>query len=374
MKSEDSDILIVGSGPAGVSTWLYLHKYAPELASRSVIIEKEKHPREKLCGGALLNPFVKKFLFDLNISLSVPKIDIDTVKVKRGEDSFTFNKESFISIINRSEFDSYLVDIARKRGANVFENEAFKSIKRDKTDLIVQTSKKDYNAKILVGADGALSKVRNSISLPCKISYAKTLEVFAPVDSNVDSEFGEKSIVLDWSCFNQNIQGYMWHFPCIVDGNPYMNHGISDSMIVPLEDKGNLKQFFRMQLEERDLDIPLTKWKSHPIPFFNGERVLSEENVLLVGDAAGIEPLIGGGIHLSLLYGDVAARSIISSFENDDFSFSEYTSRVDNHIVGKYINNSIRMAKQVYSEQSDLLGTIKRNLEMTDSFSRKESS
>ena len=32
--------MIVGAGPAGISTWLHLQKEAPQLAGRSIVIEK----------------------------------------------------------------------------------------------------------------------------------------------------------------------------------------------------------------------------------------------------------------------------------------------------------------------------------------------
>ena len=47
------DITIIGGGPAGSSTALHLHHLDPELASRTIILEKDHHPREKICGGAL---------------------------------------------------------------------------------------------------------------------------------------------------------------------------------------------------------------------------------------------------------------------------------------------------------------------------------
>ena len=42
-----SDILIVGSGPAGTSTALHLVKSDPSWAGRIVIVDKAVHPRDK---------------------------------------------------------------------------------------------------------------------------------------------------------------------------------------------------------------------------------------------------------------------------------------------------------------------------------------
>jgi len=49
-----ADILIVGAGPAGLSTALHLAQRPPELAARILVLEKAHHPRPKLCAGALV--------------------------------------------------------------------------------------------------------------------------------------------------------------------------------------------------------------------------------------------------------------------------------------------------------------------------------
>ncbi len=33
----DYDIMIVGGGPAGISTWLHLHKYDPDVSFKSCV-------------------------------------------------------------------------------------------------------------------------------------------------------------------------------------------------------------------------------------------------------------------------------------------------------------------------------------------------
>jgi menaquinone-9 beta-reductase len=48
------DVLILGGGPAGLSTALHLVQLAPELMPRILILEKAHYPRPKLCAGGLL--------------------------------------------------------------------------------------------------------------------------------------------------------------------------------------------------------------------------------------------------------------------------------------------------------------------------------
>jgi menaquinone-9 beta-reductase len=54
-KSNELDlaVMIVGGGPAGISTWMHLQREAPQLAGRSIVIEKAVFPRDKLCAGGL---------------------------------------------------------------------------------------------------------------------------------------------------------------------------------------------------------------------------------------------------------------------------------------------------------------------------------
>jgi len=46
-------LVIVGGGPAGLSTLLHLHAVAPRLAERAIVLEAEAYPREKICAGGI---------------------------------------------------------------------------------------------------------------------------------------------------------------------------------------------------------------------------------------------------------------------------------------------------------------------------------
>ena len=50
-STEQIDVPIIGSGPAGMSVGLHLVQTDAAWAERVLIIDKAVHPREKLCGG-----------------------------------------------------------------------------------------------------------------------------------------------------------------------------------------------------------------------------------------------------------------------------------------------------------------------------------
>ena len=354
----DFDIMIVGGGPAGVSTWLHLHKYAPELAEKTVLIEKERYPRDKLCGGAILD-LGQAILRKLNIQISVPNVSINKAIYRYCNEEYCHKVPNFLKIVRRLEFDYALAKEATNRGLMLNQNEEFIDYSSSNNGVIVKTNKGKYNVRVIVGADGALSKVRAKMKLQTKPRYATAIEIFNPVNQEYDPEFKENTTLMDFTPIKEGVQGYVWHFPCIKNGKPFMNHGICDVRIYKNRPRVNLKKIFSHELRSRQINFPPKKWSGHPIPWLEKQIHLSRSNMILVGDAAGIEPLIGGGIHLSLAYGDLAANAIVDAFQNSNYSFNDYNNRFMNHSVGKYINKLTLIAHEVYTGRSSILDSLR---------------
>ena len=74
--------------------------------------------------------------------------------------------------------------------------------------------------------------------------------------------------------------------------------------------------------------------------------------ILLVGDAAGADPLVGEGISFALGYGEVAAAAIESAFASQDFSFEDYRDRLLNHPLFHQLDMRTRLARTAYKFQN----------------------
>jgi len=360
-KINDYDIMIVGGGPAGISTWLHLHKYNPELASRTILIEKEVYPREKLCGGAILD-WGQYILKKLGIQIKVPNVSINNAIYRYGNKQYCHKIPDFLKIVHRYEFDHFLAKEAINRGLALHQNESFLDYSSSNDGLTVKTNKRKYNVKVLVGADGALSKVRRNMNLSTKLRFATALEVFSPINPKFDSEFGENTAIMDFTPVKDGLQGYAWHFPCIKDGKAFMNHGICNTRVNTNKRRINVRDIFIKELESRNINISISSWQGYPIPWNDDFSEISRSNVILVGDAAGIDPLIGGGIHLSLSYGNLAANAITNAFQNNDYSFDDYTNRFMNHSVGKYINRLTYLAHEIYADRLNVIDAVQKML------------
>jgi menaquinone-9 beta-reductase len=345
--SKNCPIMIVGAGPAGISTWLHLQKEAPQLARRSFVIEKAAFPRDKLCGGGLCL-WAADVLAYLGMDLDIPSLSVSDLEFIFGKEVDHLHGDNYFRVVQRIDFDHALASAAVNRGLELHEKEMLIDILRTRDKLIVATNKGKYAVQALVGADGAFSTVRKKMIPFQKRHLAPTFQIIAPADLQYDSEFTERKTVVDLTPINEGLQGYVWHVPCLKDKTPSIAHGIVDFRIWPDRPKADMKKIFERELESRNIHQGPKAWSSHPIPWYSEDDILSQPNVILVGDAAGVEPAFGGGIHLSLSYGEIAAQAIIDAFQIDDFSFPDYTQRVQSHQVGQHISKCTRIARAMY--------------------------
>ncbi len=361
-KTRDSflnrPIMIVGAGPAGISAWLHLQKEAQQLARHSIVIEKAAFPRDKLCGGGLCL-WAADVLAYLGVDLDIPFLSVSDLEVRFGKKIDRLHQDNYFRVIQRLDFDHTLVKTAVKRGLELHEGEMLIDVLRTKHKLIVTTDKGKYNVQVLVGADGAFSTVQKKMIPFLKRQLAPTFQIFTPADSRYHTEFTQKKIFFDLTPINEGLQGYVWHMPCLKDKAPSIAHGISDFRVYPDRPRADMKRIFSSELRGRNIHMGPKTWSSHPIPWYSGEGILSQPNVILVGDAAGVEPAFGGGIHISLSYGEVAAQAIIDAFHKDDFSFRDYQSRIQSHEVGRFIAKCTRLAVEMYGGKMNPLNAAR---------------
>jgi len=104
--------------------------------------------------------------------------------------------------------------------------------------------------------------------------------------------------------------------------------GIYDMNIFADEKRPPLKETLAQEMARHGLDLAEAEVNAHPLRWFDPFNAFAVPRVLLVGDAAGADPLLGEGISMALGYGQVAARAIRSAFTRDDFSFRDYRGRI----------------------------------------------
>ncbi len=344
-------VIIVGAGPAGVSTALHLAALAPELVFRTVILEKAHHPRPKLCGGGIL-PDAEVVLRQLGLDITeIPHVDVDWARFDfdgrgmkmRGEKDGLFAFRT----IRRHEFDAWLAGKAESRGIEIREEVTVKGVRRAADSVIVETDSGTFAAQVVVGADGSNSIVRRAIIPREEVHVARLLEIVTKPQPERSFHIQADSY-FDFLCVPKGIQGYTWDFPALEDGQPVRVRGIYDSNVHNHQAKISLQDALADEFQHHGYDMGNYKLEGHPLRWFEPKSAFSAAHILLAGDAAGGDALFGEGISLALGYGGLAAQAIKDAFARNDFSFKGYKTAILHSEMGKALRRRTWWARFFY--------------------------
>ena len=346
-------IIIVGGGPAGLATALHLAHRSPAFAAHLLIVEAAQHPRPKICGGGVTFHGEEQ-LRHLGIHMTAPAFHVQSIRFQLGEQAFVTTCPNAMRIFQRHEFDAALATAVAAQGLTLHNNEKLISLEPSPTGLLVTTDQGCYQAQVVVAADGANSTVRRLLGLRSTYGIARLLRVLRPIDPAQTQRWQQGQALFDFSCISQGIQGYVWDFPCFVDNQPYINHGIFDSRIAPQAQAAehhpphHLKELLAAHLRAQKVELASSNLQGHPVRWFNAKAEFARPHVLLVGDAAGVDALFAEGISYAMEYGAIAAATVYDAFVHNDFSFADYRARLLRHRLSRSLQRRAFIATHFY--------------------------
>ena len=343
----DVDVLIVGAGPAGSAAALRLAALAPDLASRTLMLDHAVFPRDKPCGGGIVRQS-DALLRHLGVALDVPSVDVHTVRFQFAGGSADHRGHRMFRVVRRVEFDHALLTAARSRGIQVHEGERVVGFRRDADAIHVETTAGSYRAQVVVGADGARSRVRRDLVPGRPPERFVALEVLARRRSTGAGD--DHTAVFDFRAMGHGLRGYSWDFPCMSEGSRAANHGVGGTTW-PADT--SLRAMLAARLHEDGITIDPSALKGATAPLYHPSTPQSAERVVLAGDAVGIDPWFGEGISVALGTGMLAAHAVVDAFARQDLGFRSYRRAVRDSGVGWLLRRSRVRARTFYRRAAE---------------------
>jgi menaquinone-9 beta-reductase len=310
------DVAVVGGGPAGS----VCAAFCAVAGLRTVVIEREKFPREKVCGDCL-NPDCWPILRQLGIDQRVREsphatlvsvafiglhdrcIEIELPQARAG---LAFDAEI---AIKRSVFDFLLLDRARQLGAEIRAVGTLTSLEKTNSNWkLIVADAPVCRARVLVAADGRNSTVARLCGLLPRIEKERVaLQAHIPLPR----DFGNRVVL-------QLLPGgYSGQAP------------VSESELnLCLVGKPKSIRALQKWATERFALSACQQWRTIT-PLTRAALPAARGNLLFAGDAARVvEPFTGEGIFYALRSGALAATTATRIVrENSTDAAAEYVAQ-----------------------------------------------
>ncbi|MBS3061396.1 MAG: NAD(P)/FAD-dependent oxidoreductase [Candidatus Diapherotrites archaeon] len=287
-----STVAIVGAGPAGLKTAAHLAKEGIDV---TVLEEHEKVGEPCNCSGLISVEGAKKADLPLDDCL-IGKITGAKLFAPNNAMLVVQRNTAVAKVVDRAKLDQLLAKEAQKFGANIRSKSRLIDIRNETLFLESSGRGEILKSKIVVGADGPSSKVRNLMGIEAGMNdFIHSYQVRA------EGVFDPNFVELYFGGFAVNF--FAWVVP---ESKSVAKVGLGCK--TGLNPKNQFEAFLKakqMELYDRFEE------KSFLIPCRKPLNSLVAQNKLLVGDAAfQTKATTGGGIVTSSLAGKLAAETI----------------------------------------------------------------
>ena len=341
------EVAIVGGGPAGLATALFLADAAPALTERIVVLEKARYPRDKICGGAI-GARGDKLLQSIGVHVDVPSVQVSSLSLHTRFGGASAHVGDIGRVVRRIEFDHALAVLARKRGIRILEDVKVTELQRSANEVTLESSAGTFQARVVIGADGVSGVVRRALGLGPSEYRAQVIELDTEM---VNADLPRDTLHFDY--FDPGFAGYAWDFPTLVDGKALMCRGVYH-LKLPGQN-AEIRDILAQRLAERGLDIARYKLKRFAECGFEARRSYAVPRVALVGEAAGIDSFSGEGIPQAIEYGAFAGRYLAEKLKKNDLSFRDWNKRMLRAKPGYDLRMREWLMQQYFGERRELI-------------------
>lgn len=339
-------IVIIGAGPSGVVTSLYLSKYKIP----HTLIDKAKFPRAKVCGESFAGN-VLSVLSDIDPELPKELLSKGIIKQANELSFYTHNEKRFLfempkhkpSKIQAERYilDDYLVQKAQaSEYCSFIEGEKVKEVKKVEGGLNLKLSGNNtLEADLVVFANGGVGNLLQNFRGK-EFSPKGTQFVFAKGIFEGINQVNPKSAI-DFALLKTPIR-YGTYLTYLPDGKAILGIMVEEELLKSRKDI-QLLQLFDQAIENHPyLNAVLNEAslveqvKTTSLKIGDFKKKFADDHYLIAGDAAvPLNPVTGMGVMMAMYYGRNAAFTIKEAIEQNDCSY-RVLKKYDEHCRKKY--------------------------------------
>ena len=364
----NTQVLILGAGPGGAATALFLAKEGIPC----IMVDKAVFPRDKICGDALsgkvveiLNRYDRSFVEKLSLSpiqlncwgvtFVAPNLDELSIPFRNKPKNTSEKREIAPGFITkRVDFDNFMIEEVKKhQSVQLFEGVEIDKFEKTANGFTCSDKSGNYviHAGLVIDGSGAHSQFAKKIGgLEVeKDHHCAGLRVYYKGVTGIkEGNYIELHFLKDF------LPGYFWIFP-LANGECNVGVGMRSDYVGKkrINLKNELNNIIKKypQLSERFKDaVPVDDIRGYGLPLGSKKRTLSGDNYMLIGDAASlIDPFTGEGIGNAILSGYTAAQQAKEAIETQNFSaagLKKYDEAIYRRLGGE-LNLSYQMQKLV---------------------------
>lgn len=318
MKKSNFDVIIIGGGPAGAVSSIYLSRWG----LRTAVIERKAFPRETLC-GEFLSLEVTELIKSLGLEqkfLSLKPNRITQFKFITGRREFTSRLPFDAFSQKRSVFDEFLLNEASKSGVRLFQPAEAKEVINDEKGFTVRINSGgeliELSSKFVIGAYGKYSQLDKKLERKYADKNTGCYGIKFHICKNELSGIDESCIyIFRGNDIYAGINSVSTEevTVCFLGRKKSKEVSPSDQLTNLFEENSRLSAMFNNHIPDLK---EYTVYGAGNIYF--GRKQLIKNGIIMIGDAAGIiAPLAGDGIGMAFQSAKTAAHIIKRAIEDN---------------------------------------------------------